>query len=232
LAPEVSIVIPARNEEAYIEMAMESVAAQTWPREQLEIVVVDNGSTDTTVEVVRRFSAKQPHLPTSVVHEPVPGVSRAKNRGAAAACGKWIIFLDADSRLAPDLVAEVMRWTQQGFAAGSISVVADSRDTVDRAFFGLMELGKRLFSLQAQMFYCARDLFLERGGFAEDLKLAEDREFLLRIRRQHVPMCQVTGSWIATSPRRLRRLPFRINMVYMFIRWTLANWGIGRRWRY
>jgi hypothetical protein len=95
-----------------------------------------------------------------------------------------------------------------------------------------MEFGKDLFKLHAQMLYCARDLFERVGGFGVDLQLAEDREFLIRLQRENISLCQLRESWIATSPRRLRRLPFRLSMVTTLIRWGLANWGIGRRWPY
>lgn len=230
--PDLSVIIPARNEEQYIAAALASVAAQHWPPAGLEVVVVDNGSTDGTASVVQAFQAAHPRLAVQLVEEPVPGVARAKNRGAQAAHGTWLIFLDADSRLAPNLAPAVMQWGQRGYSAGSIRIVADSRDWVDRGFFALMELGKRLFAIQAQMFYCSRAIFLDHGGFGEELALAEDREFLVRLQRAGVTLCQVQDSWIATSPRRLRRLPFRINMVLMFARWALANLGIGRRWPY
>src|SRR5919202_3713921 len=99
--PDVSVVIPARNEERHIRAALASVAAQTWPVALLEAVAVDNGSTDGTREVVQAFMAGEPHLAVRLVDEPTHSVAKAKNRGASAARGRWLIFLDADSRMAP-----------------------------------------------------------------------------------------------------------------------------------
>jgi glycosyltransferase involved in cell wall biosynthesis len=230
--PDVSIVIPARNEERYIRAALTSVTAQTWPVSLLEAVVVDNGSTDSTREVVQAFMAAEPYLAVRLVDEPAHGVARAKNRGASVARGRWLIFLDADSRMAPDLVERVMLRSRQGHPAGSVRVVADSHDIFDRAFFSLIEFGKVLFGLRAQMFYCERELFRQCGGFDEQLQLAEDLEFLGRLQRAGVAVCHVTESWIATSPRRLHTRPCRLGMPAMLARWALAKWGWGRRWRY
>ncbi len=230
--PRLSVIIPARNEQEYIERALASVASQSLPLAQIEAVVVDNASTDGTAAAIDRFRRARPDLAVLLASEPVAGVSRTKNLGARSARGEWLIFMDADSRMAPDLAAQVLGFAEAGFAAGSIRVVADSEDWLDRAFFGLMEFGKRLFSHQAQMFFCSRALFIKHRGFREDLRLAEDREFLARVQQTGVPMCQVDDSWIATSPRRLRRLPMRLNVPLMFVRWALANWGIGRTWRY
>lgn len=228
----VSVIIPARNEERYVAAALASVAAQTWPLERLDVVVVDNGSTDATAAAVQRAMAATPRLSIRLVHEQIVGVSRAKNRGAQVAGGHWLVFMDADSRMAPDLVERVVERGRSGCLAGSIRIVADSRDVLDRAFFGLIEFGKGLFNLPAQMFYCQREPFLRLGGFDESLRLAEDREFLQRLARSGVPLCRLAESWIATSPRRLHRLPWRLGMLTMLIRWALANWGIGREWRY
>ena len=230
--PLVSVIIPARNEERYVTAALESVAEQTWPLDQIEIVVVDNASTDGTAAAVRAFMARQSELAIRLVLEPMEGVARAKNRGARTATGQWLIFLDADSRMAPDLIESVVRRGRNGCPAASIRVVADSRDPLDRGFFALLQLGPRLFGLRAQMFYCARELFMRLGGFDGDLVLGEDLEFLARLRREGTTVCHVTESWIATSPRRLHRSPLRSGMAIMFARWALANWGIGRRWRY
>ncbi|HEX5504832.1 MAG TPA: glycosyltransferase [Thermomicrobiales bacterium] len=232
IEPDVSVVIPARDEEHYVRGALASVAAQRWPTGWLEVVVVDNGSADATADVVRAFAAAEPRLAVRLVAEPVAGLARAKNRGAAVARGRYVVFLDADSRLAPDLVARVMARVAAGYPAGGIAVVADSTDWLDRGFFGLMEFGKRLFRIHAQMFYCARDLFARQGGFDEALHLAEDSEFLGRVARAGVPICHIAASPIATSPRRLRRLPLRLAMVTTLVRWALAHAGVGRRWRY
>jgi glycosyltransferase involved in cell wall biosynthesis len=230
--PDVSVVIPARNEERYVGRALASVAAQTWPLERIEAIVIDNGSVDGTQETVRRFMEARPNLTVRLVAEPEVGIAPAKNRGVGSAAGTWLLFMDADSRMAPDLVERVVGRARAGCRVGSIRVIADSRDRLDRAFFGLMEFGKELFDLHAQMFYCERAVFLRLGGFRSDFRLAEDREFLQRVKQDGVHLCRITESHIATSPRRLRRLPFRLGMVTMLLRWALANWGIGRRWRY
>lgn len=228
----VSVVIPARNEECHVRAALASVAVQAGPGATLEAVVVDNGSTDHTAEQVEAFAAEHPELAVRLLSEPRPGVARARNRGAAAALGEWIVFLDADSRLAPDLVACVRRRACAGWPAGSIRLVADSTNRVDQGFFRLMEFGKVLFGIRAQMFYCRRDLWERFGGFDERLQCGEDREFLTRLQRAGIPVCHLSETWIATSTRRLHARPFRLGMLAMFGRWALAQAGIGRQWRY
>lgn len=231
-APDVSFVIPARNERGCVAAALASVAAQAWPPGRLEAVVVDNGSDDGTADVVAAFAASHPQLEVQLVREPARGRSRAKNRGVAAARGELLVFLDADCRAAPDLAERVLARARAGWPAGSIRVVADSPDPLERGFFRLMEFGKRHLGIRAQLFYCRRDAFAAAGGFREDLELAEDLDLLVRLRRARYPVCHLSDTWIATSPRRLRALPLRLGLLTVFVRWALAHFGIGRRWRY
>lgn len=223
--------IPAHNEEGYVGEALASCAAQQWSG-PLEAVVVENGSTDGTAGEVEAFAAAHPDLRVRLVRQPVAARAAAKNRGAREAAGRTVAFLDGDSQMASDLAARVIRAVEAGFVVGSIRVRSDGEDPLDHAFFNLMEFGKVRFGIRAQMFYCARALFLSLGGFDESLQLAEDRDFLVRVHRSGVPVTHITESWIVTSPRRLHALPLRLGMVTMFARWALGHAGIGRRWPY
>ena len=94
----VSVVIPAWNVETYIARAIDSVLAQTRPAD--EILVVDDGSTDNTAEIVRRYGSRVRYL-----RQPQTGAAEARNRGIAEAASRWIAFLDADDQWLPDKLA-------------------------------------------------------------------------------------------------------------------------------
>jgi glycosyltransferase involved in cell wall biosynthesis len=232
-----SVIIPARNEEQYIEVALESVAAQAYPAGFLEVIVVDNDSWDATARVAGAFARRRLPVPVTILQVPEPGVGHAKNVGAQTARGEVLIFLDADSRMDPRLISDIAERRAAGFLSGSIKVYGDSPSAVDRGFFALMELGKVWFGIRGQMLFCDRELFHSAGGFRPDLRLAEDLEFLDRVRaelrrRGLPPICHVRSSGIATSPRRLRSRPFRLGMLAMFARWALAFAGVSREREY
>ena len=233
-SPVVSVIIPARNEEDYIRIAIGSAIHQTYAG-SVECVVVDNGSSDGTTSIAEAVpsSAERQII---VVQEPSLGVGRAKNTGAIKASGAILIFLDADSTMALDLGACVATRHAGGELCGSIRVVAGDGSFVDRAFFEVMELGKRWFGVRAQMLYCDRELFELMGGFDPELRLGEDVEFLKRANRKLTavggkPVCHVSESEIRTSARRLAA-DHHFGMVRMFARWAMAFVGIGRRASY
>lgn len=234
----VTIVIPAHSEASYIEAALASVIAQEYPLQCIECVVVDNASTDGTRQIVEEFARRHSTLNLIVVAEPTLGVSRAKNRGAREATGTILIFLDADSRMSPRLVRDVVAQYHADTPAGSIRIVADSNSRIERGFFDLLELGPVLLGTRAQMFYCDRALFTALGGFNEALHLAEDMDLLsrarqyLRLEGKGATVGHIHSSTIATSPRRLRTRPYHLSMLTTFVRWALAFAGVGRKRTY
>lgn len=226
----VSFVLPARDEAGYIEEALASVAAQTL-RGRVEAVVAENGSRDDTAERVRRFAAGA-RVPVRLLQDDAVGPARARNRGASVARGEFLVFLDADSKAAPDLAERVLARGRSGAAVGCIRMTADSTDLFDRAFFAMIEFGKRLFGVRANLFYCSREVFMAAGGMREEIRLGEDVEFLQRIRGSGRQVIYLGESSIATSARRLHSAPMRLGAARMLARWALANRGFGRQWRY
>ncbi len=99
MTPLVSVLIPAFNAERFIAQTLRSATAQTWPR--TEIIVVDDGSTDETLAVARRFASRQ----VSIVTQKNRGAAAARNAAFDLSQGEYIQWLDADDVLAPDKIA-------------------------------------------------------------------------------------------------------------------------------
>jgi len=98
-----SIIIPVHNKEAHVARAIRSVFRQT--REDWELIVVDDASTDGSAAVVRQFD--DPRLTVIRRDTPGPGGYRARNAGARTASGEWLSFLDADDEWDPGYLAAV-----------------------------------------------------------------------------------------------------------------------------
>jgi glycosyltransferase involved in cell wall biosynthesis len=97
----VSVVIPAYNAEKWVAETIESVLAQTYGN--LEIILVDDGSTDRTVEFARQ-ALKRGNIPFDIRSQPNIGAAGARNLGWRAARGPWVQFLDADDLLEPQKI--------------------------------------------------------------------------------------------------------------------------------
>ena len=103
-----SILIPAYNSERWIAETIRSALAQTWQR--LEVIVVDDGSSDRTAAVAREFTSEG----VRVVNQPNQGASAARNKAFSVSQGDYIQWLDADDLLAPDKIALQMRVVEEG----------------------------------------------------------------------------------------------------------------------
>ena len=96
--PCVSVVIPAFNEERYLKECLDSVISQTY--HNLEIICVDDGSTDKTPEILADYAAGDSRI--RVIRQENSGLSASRNRGIEAAQGKYLYFLDSDDYILPD----------------------------------------------------------------------------------------------------------------------------------
>lgn len=101
----ISVVIPAYNTAPWISRSLDSLLAQTY--ENLEIIVVNDGSTDDTGVVLDDYAAKHPGV--KVIHKENGGVTSARLRGVAEATGEWIGFMDGDDLVEPDMYTHLMK---------------------------------------------------------------------------------------------------------------------------
>jgi len=185
--PRVSVIIPAYNAERYLGEALDSVMAQTW--RDIEVVVVDDGSTDGTQEIVRGYGP-----PVRLLEQANAGPAAARNRGVREAEGELVAFLDSDDLWLPEKLAlQVPLFDAEGRVAlvyckaermtgdgTPIPTPAHPRPTGD-VFLAL--LGRNHCPTSGVV--VRRDVFLRFGGFPEDMVWAEDWHLWLRIAREH-----------------------------------------------
>ena len=106
---KISIIIPVYNMEKYIVSTLTSITDNVL--ENVEIIVINDGSNDNTKEIVESFFTQNPHLECKLIHQTNAGVSVARNKGIEAATGDMLIFCDSDDLCSKDMIETVCRET-------------------------------------------------------------------------------------------------------------------------
>lgn len=179
---KISIVVPAFNEERLIGGSLDQIksASGTFSKIgwEVELIVCDNNSTDRTAEIARASGA-------IVVFEPINQIARARNSGAAAASGDWLIFVDADSHPGAELFADAAAAIQSGKClAGGATIQLDEKYFVAGIITHLWNLTSRWKRLLAGAFiFCEADAFRKLGGFSIEFFCAEELELSQRLKK-------------------------------------------------
>ncbi len=184
-APAVSVVIPTFDRADFLPAALDSVLAQEGV--PLEVIVVDDGSTDETASVLQRYGDRIVSL-----RQPNSGPAIARNRGIAVARGEWVAFLDSDDMWEPGALRRLLDAATANPDAGLITlrgrvVTSDGRPT--QRIIGKQSPGTE-FTPQSFLErdsggvltpMVRRHLLLEVGGYDETLATAEDCDLWLRL---------------------------------------------------
>lgn len=218
--PHASVVIATRNRAALLEKCLASLAEGP-ADERYEIIVVDNGSTDSTVAVVDRATMRWPFVRR--ISEPRPGSARALHAGALSAQGALLIFVDDDMVAVPGFVGQHLRMHS---AHPGCCAVGDIRSAPSRHPFDRMQayifdgprisLGSREpgpFDYWSGNASLARDLYLRVGGYREefgDIGYGKDVDFGQRlvaagVTLRFVPEALTYHHFTERFPERLRK---------------------------
>lgn len=199
----VSIIIPAYNEEALLPQAIQSIReAETALGIEVELIVVDNNSTDRTAEVARELGAR-------VVFEPVNQISRARNAGGRQATGTYMVFLDADSQFEPETLRQALEALESGKICVGGSLLRGDEDWKGFSIFLVWLWGRisRWSQFAAGSFvFCSREAFDAVRGFDEGVYAGEEIFFAKRIKKWGKPRGQgfklIEDPSIITSSRK------------------------------
>ena len=216
----ISVIIPAYNEERAIENCLKSIRKNKY--EDYEIIVVDAGSEDRTVEISEKYADK-------VIKARTNSPGPARNIGVKNADGEIVAFTDADTIVAPNWLELIARdfSNPEIIAVGGILRPKHPR-WIDRIMFKInSDLFYRFTALfgfyQLATPNCAyrKDIFLQVGGFDESLSMLEDTELSIRISKYGRMMID-KNLWVLNSTRRFKQEGY----VRMFIRYVRAYFNL------
>lgn len=199
MAPYFSIIIPAHNEEKYLQNTIDSIKSQTL--QDYEIILVTNGCTDKTEEVTKRNSnAKTRHFSL-----PKPNVSVARNAGALNAQGETLLFLDADTQLAADALEKIKQQFTEEYAVATTLAKPDSQKVAHRLAISFKNLYHYLHLYQgcSGALICRKKDFHAVGGYNPEIIVREHRKLALNLKKLGKFTC--INTTVTTSMRRYQQ---------------------------
>ncbi len=208
---KISVIVPAKNEEHYIESCLRSVRNQTL--DGLEVIVSDSCSTDRTLEIARRYADK--------IVKGARSAAQARNAGARAASGDILVFLDSDSVIMPDSIEKITGpLSNRNIVASTCPPLPMTTDAKMVALYILFSKFSKstlkTSSPQISAGFCAykRKAFQELGGFDENVKIFEDLHLSSRISGVG-KVAFVDSTLFLTSHRRFKRHGISLTAKYV-----------------
>jgi len=194
----VSIIIPCRNEEKFIGKCLESILNQDYPKEKMEVLVVDGMSEDRTREIIKNFQFSNPNFQLRLLDNPKKFTPFGLNIGIKNAQGKVIIRMDAHATYEKDYVSKCVKYLKEYKAdnvGGIVKTLASANTLIAQAIaiclshpFGvasLFRLGSvKMKEVDTVFGGCyKKEVFDKIGLFNENLIRSQDMEFNLRLKR-------------------------------------------------
>ncbi|MEM0970075.1 MAG: glycosyltransferase [Verrucomicrobiota bacterium] len=177
---DLTVVVPARNEERLLPATLAALGdAGSSQSFSMEMIVVDNASSDGTAKVARAGGAR-------VVFEPMAQIARARNAGAAGGTGKWFLFVDADTLVSKETLHQAVEALRSGTVCVGGAAIEGDGEWRGFAKFLVWFWGRvsRWMKLPAgSFFFCTREGFEAVGGFEEGVYAGEEVWFARRLKK-------------------------------------------------
>lgn len=187
----ISVIIPLYNKVGSVACSLRSVLAQTLP--PLEIIVVDDGSTDGSADVVNAIMRENPDAPIRLVCQTNAGVSAARNRAIAEASGEYVALLDADDRWEENHIeraaAMIERFPDCDIYASSFRVddgynITDGDTPAVEGVVDFFALSLKQYVAIPSATVLRRSATVAAGGFPEGMRMGEDQYLWTKMARR------------------------------------------------
>ncbi|MDN3205868.1 glycosyltransferase family 2 protein [Algoriphagus sediminis] len=179
--PSVSVIIPVYNGQKYLEETIHSAFSSDF--KPLEVIVVNDGSTDNSLQVAMKLLAKYPNL--EIVDQENGGVTSARNTGIKKASGKYILPLDGDDLIEPNYISEAVKVLEEQPQVKVVYCQADKFNENGTKPWNLKPFSINALARDNMIFVSAlfrRKDWEEVGGFSEDMTMGrEDWEFWIKM---------------------------------------------------
>jgi glycosyltransferase involved in cell wall biosynthesis len=199
----ISVIIPAHNEEGYLEATLDALQRQNYG--WFEIIIVANGCSDRTAQIARGRCQR-----LIVLSQKNLGIAR--NLGARMARGEVLVFLDADTILEPMALRRIAEDFTKEHAAGTVRGQPDGQRLAYRLIYALKNFIHRwsFHPGSSGVILCWKEHFVRSGGFDEGLEVRENSELMKRLKRfgkyKYIPDITATTSMRRYEQRGVHRM--------------------------
>ena len=213
-----SVIIPTYNEEEFIAETIETVRSRA-AESNYEILVVDGGSTDQTIEQVEEAGA-------DVFRSPKQGRAAQMNYGARQASGELLYFLHADSHPPNEFDEQIQKAVDQGYESGCFRLAFDDDHPLLTLYAWFTRFDVDAFRFGDQSLFVRRNVFQEIEGFREDHIVMEDNEIVRRIKNEY--SFTILDDAVTTSARMYREVGVvKLQLLFILI-FTLYFLGVDQ----
>jgi glycosyltransferase involved in cell wall biosynthesis len=181
---QISVIIPTYNRRSLLARAINSVLEQSF--KNFELIVIDDGSCDGTKELIeQQFSEKLIYF-----KQENRGVSNARNRGVEMSCGEWVAFLDSDDYWHPDKLKQQISFLQKNVAIKALQTqefwrrkgkIVNPLQRYSKPQGWIFEESLKVCTISPSSLIISKTVFIDLGGFDEELKVCEDYDLWLRL---------------------------------------------------
>lgn len=212
-----SIIVPAHNEEKYIEQTLTHLKTIDFPRQHYEVIVVENGSADKTYATAKKFEDEH----TRVYSRKTKGVSKARNFGYSKASphSNWLVFLDADTLLKKNFLKELDNFLagKHNLVCGTAEIWPTNKSKKALRWFRFYNMGHKLFHNSFSIQIMRADAFA-KVKYDETINIAEDQKILKDLRR-HGDFFFLETKQVETSTRRFDE----VGWTKLFLKWMFET---------
>ena len=217
---KISVIIPAYNEEKYVEKTFLSIKNQSF--RDYQIILVANGCTDKTIEVAKKYADR-------IFNINISNASFARNIGAQHAAGDILVFLDADTRLAENALEEMSSQFNNDTAVATMH----AHPNESKFFFRIINSAKNflhsygLYAGSSGVIITSKELFHAVGGFNVSKHIAETSSFIKKL-KEFGEYSVISNTNAVTSTRRYEQ--WGVMRTAFF--WIVNRWIFGRDVKY
>jgi glycosyltransferase involved in cell wall biosynthesis len=190
-----SIIIPAYNEEGYIEKTLLSITRS--PHKNYEIIVVCDSCSDRTEQISKKYTDK--------VHSVnFKNVAKARNFGASYANGNILVFFDADTVCSENYLHSILKNVDSGFGYGAPKIISESGTRKGKYIMKKMNTFNKKNKTVGGNCFVQKEHFLKINGFDDKLIKGQDTDFGHRLRNNGVKYVFIEDAHVVTSERRFK----------------------------